>query len=222
VRDPWAVRPGDLLHMQSAERTGLCFLVLRDGEGEQVIHILEPAVSRHVIGRRTGNSVALEWDGLASRTHCVIERIGDEWSVIDDGLSTNGTFVNGERIAARRRLHDRDVLRVGSTSILFRAPLDGEQATAPGSVLPDVTGVTDAQRRILVALCRPCLGAGSMAMPATNAQVGAELHLSAEAVKAQLRTLFRRFGVDGLPQNAKRVRLAQLAIRSGIVSHRDL
>jgi len=38
----------------------------------------------------------------------------------DDGLSSNGTFVNGQRIVARRRLTDGDAIRVGATVILFR------------------------------------------------------------------------------------------------------
>lgn len=221
VRDPWAFGPGDLFHIQSAERSGLSFLVYRGRRQEQRIHVLDVTSPRHTIGRRAGNDIALEWDERVSRTHCVLERVGDEWTVVDDGLSTNGTFVNGERLLARRRLGDRDVLRAGDTSLLFRAPRDADAATATGTLLPNVEDITEPQKRVLVALCRPCLAAGGAAMPATNAEIAAEVHLSSEAVKAQLRALFRRFGVDGLPQNAKRVRLAHLAIMTGVVSHRD-
>ena len=42
--------------------------------------------------------------------------------MVDDGLSSNGTFVRGERVAGRRRLADGDVLTVGSTAIAYRAP----------------------------------------------------------------------------------------------------
>ena len=41
-------------------------------------------------------------------------------------------------------------------------------------------------------------------------------------MKANLRTLFEKFEVDELPQNKKRIRLAELALRSGVVSSRDL
>jgi hypothetical protein len=41
------------------------------------------------------------------------------------------------------------------------------------------------------------------------------------AVKAHLKTLFERFGVADLPPNQKRSRLAQLALRSGVVSPRN-
>ena len=46
--------------------------------------------------------------------------------------------------------------------------------------------------------------------------------LSVEAVKTHLRTLFQRFGVEDLPQNAKRARLVELAFETGVVVPRDL
>ena len=60
--------------------------------------------------------------------HAALERLGGEWTVVDDGLSRNGTYVNGERVTARRRLHDGDVVRVGGTAIAFRAPGEGSLA----------------------------------------------------------------------------------------------
>ena len=40
---------------------------------------------------------------------------------IRDLASTNGTFVNGERVLASSRLEDGDRLTVGRTSLVFRA-----------------------------------------------------------------------------------------------------
>jgi hypothetical protein len=78
--------------------------------------------------------------------------------------------------------------------------------------------VSPAQRRVLVALCRP-LAEGSAA-PATNEQIVSELVLSLPAVKGHLRVLFARFGLDGVPQNQKRRLLAERALASGVVSAR--
>ena len=39
----------------------------------------------------------LTWDPDASRVHAELVRLADAWVVVDDGLSRNGTFVNGER-----------------------------------------------------------------------------------------------------------------------------
>ena len=46
--------------------------------------------------------------------HAALERAGEEWTVVDDGLSHNGTFVAGERVTARRRLRDGDVIAIGA------------------------------------------------------------------------------------------------------------
>jgi hypothetical protein len=75
--------------------------------------------------------------------------------------------------------------------------------------------LTDAQVRILVALCRPLAGGDQPATPATDQEIGAEVALDAEAVEAHLRTLFSKFGIEGLPHDQQRARLAELAIAGG-------
>jgi DNA-binding NarL/FixJ family response regulator len=81
--------------------------------------------------------------------------------------------------------------------------------------------LTDTQRRVLVALCRPYRD-GDFTTPATNQQIADELYLSVEAVKMHLRTLFGKFALGDLPQNQKRVRLAEAALQDGVVSRREL
>ena len=54
-------------------------------------------------------------DEEVSRLHAVIECVGSHWTVVDDGMSRNGTFVNGERITGRRRLRQGDSIRIGGT-----------------------------------------------------------------------------------------------------------
>ena len=49
-----------------------------------------------------------------------------------------------------------------------------------------------------------------------------ELVVSVDAVKSNLRALFSAFGLDHLPQNQKRASLALRALRTGVVSRRDL
>ena len=75
---------------------------------------------------------------------------------------------------------------------------------------------------MLVALCRPFGDGSEFATPATNRQIADEVFLCVDAVKANLRALFERFEVGELPQNKKRVRLAELALRSGVISPREL
>jgi DNA-binding winged helix-turn-helix (wHTH) protein len=54
-----------------------------------------------------------------SRRHARIVIAGNE-ALIEDLGSRNGTFVQGERVEARRPLHDRDEIRLGSVVLTFR------------------------------------------------------------------------------------------------------
>jgi pSer/pThr/pTyr-binding forkhead associated (FHA) protein len=224
TRSPFATHaatPRELRERISAERGGEPFLLYRDGAGEQVI--LPLSGDRITIGRRPANDVALDWDSEVSRVHAALERAGDDWTVVDDGLSHNGTFVGGERGTGRRRLRDGDVIAVGGSAIAFCAPssesIAGSTVTSVGPRVAEL--LTPAQRRVLVALCRPFRDS-TYSTPATNQQIADELVVSVDAVKSNLRALFAAFGVDDLPQNQKRASLALDALRTGVVSRRDL
>ena len=56
---------------------------------------------------------------------------------------------------------------------------------------------------------------GGFAPPATNQEIADEVYLSVDAVKAHLRTLFRKFEIEDLPHNQKRAHLAELVIQGG-------
>jgi pSer/pThr/pTyr-binding forkhead associated (FHA) protein len=205
-----------------AERRGAPFLVYRDGEARQVLLELDADAAPVTVGRGDEADIVLSFDGEVSRVHAELGRIGGAWAVIDDGLSRNGTFVNGERVVGRRRLRDGDALRFGNVVALYRSPGEINDETVRTSGQVDATAITDTQRRVLIALCRP-FGAGSeFATPAPNKEIAEEVFLSVDAVKANLRALFDRFEVGELAQNQKRVRLAELAMRSGVISLRDL
>jgi predicted component of type VI protein secretion system len=214
--------PAELVERLAVERRAAPFLVLRDGSGAQRIVELSDR-DRLSVGRSPDCDVNLAWDGEVSRLHAELERVGAQWLVVDDGLSSNGTFVAGERVSGRRRLLDGDVLRIGKTAIAFRQPHAGAALTTRRSDQHDVAAsVTDAQRRVLVALCRPFKHDPDAAMPATNPQIADDLCLSVAAVKMHLRALFHAFGIDDLPQHEKRRRLVALAFATGVIRDRDL
>ncbi|UTI67019.1 FHA domain-containing protein [Paraconexibacter antarcticus] len=225
-----AASPAELRDRIEAERRGRPFLVLRDHSDParpQRIVDLEPHATRLSIGRAAQNDIDLPWDTEVSRLHAELEQIGGEWTVSDDGLSRNGTFVNGARISGRHRLRDGDVVRVGRTQLAFKRPeredsMPTQVAGGAGGRAPVAAGdVPPLQRQVLVALARPYKH-DEFAVPATNQQIADELHLSVDAVKAHLRTLFARFGIEHLPQNQKRSRLVAEALQAGLVSVRDL
>jgi pSer/pThr/pTyr-binding forkhead associated (FHA) protein len=218
--DPHVATPQELQQRIAAERRGLPYLIYRDALDRQVV--VELGRERLTIGRRATCDIALPWDTEVSRVHAEIERVGDDWVVLDDGLSRNGTFVNGERVTTRRRLRDGDVVVVGDTAIAFAAGDDPSSQSTATALRPSLgEELTPAQRRVLVALCRPFRDA-VYAAPATNQQIADELVVSVDTVKGTLRALFELFGVDDLPQNQKRASLALAALRSGLVSRRDL
>jgi pSer/pThr/pTyr-binding forkhead associated (FHA) protein len=216
---PHAFSAVELSRQLALERHGAPFMVYRDAAAELRIQELD-GVDRVTVGRSERCHIALEWDPEVSRAHAQLERIGADWTVIDEGVSRNGSFVNGERVRGRRRLVDGDVLRFGGSSILFRAPGPPLLPTAPTQDRP--VEVTPAQRRVLVALCRPFAQPGAVPMPATNIEIAAELSLSVDGVKTHIKALFGRLGIDDLPQNRKRAELARRAIESGLVAWREI
>ena len=197
----------------------LAYLVYRDEEARQRTFPLDTDMERVRIGRGAAAELRLRWDRQVSRIHAELERLGDGWALVDDGLSANGTQLNGERLAGRRRLAAGDQIRIGTTGLTFRTIADDESQTyVPGLDAAPVE-LTRLQQRVLTALCAPYRSEGS---PATNQQIADELHVSVAAVKTHLRTLFEKLAIADLPQNQKRARLAVLAFERGLVSERDL
>jgi pSer/pThr/pTyr-binding forkhead associated (FHA) protein len=205
-----------------AERRGGAFVIYRNGDDVQVILPLPNEAARLAVGRSETADLTLDFDSEVSRVHAELERVGGEWALVDDGLSRNGSFVNGERVVGRRRLRDGDALRLGGTLILYRSPDAAEAETVPAKDRLQAADVTETQRRVLVALCRPFGSEREFAAPASNREIADEVYLSVDAVKANLRALFERFEIGDLPQNKKRVRLAELALRTGVIAPRDL
>jgi hypothetical protein len=71
------------------------------------------------VGRGGQNDLVLSGDEFASARHARIELRGDGvW--VQDLDSTNGTFVNGSRVAGAQRLGGGDVLRVGETDLVVK------------------------------------------------------------------------------------------------------
>jgi len=221
-RDLHQSTPAELKARIEAEKLGEPFLLFRDPVGAQHLVPLDGAAGSLSLGRDPGADIALDWDGQVSRLHALIERAGGAWTIVDDRLSRNGTFVNSERVNGRRRLQAGDVISTGGTDISYYEPAStdvGETAMATDVAFD--AELSKMQRRVLARLCLPLRDQGPYASPATNQEIAAEIHLSEVAVKSHLRTLFAKFGVSDLPQNRKRAALAEAALRSGALTDQD-
>ena len=74
--------------------------------------------SATVVGRDAGSGIRLDGDDFASSRHASIEPGADGVWVEDLG-STNGTFVNGERITGRTLVRAGDAVRIGQTELVL-------------------------------------------------------------------------------------------------------
>ena len=203
--------PAELQARLAAERDETPFIELRDGDGAQQLVLLEG--EEVTVGRSPACGIALPWDAQVSRSHASIEAIDGVWTVLDDGRSTNGTFVNEERVQNRRKLRHLDVIRVGATRLRFHDPSEASDTklteVASGLAVP---ALTPAQLRVLAALCKQVDG------PATNEEIADELTVSIDTVKTHMRALFDAFSLQASAPYRKRFELVRLAVDAGLVS----
>lgn len=208
--------------MTRGDHEGACLQYEGDGGVRREVALL-PEKSRLTLGRSTQADIAFPGDHEVSRLHAAVEWMGGHWTIVDDGLSRNGTYIGGDRLTGRRRLRHGDTIRIGTSLLTFHDFSGiGDEATRIASEMPSTRSLTDTQRAVLVALCRPYKHNATFANPSSNQQIATEIFLSVDAVKTHLRVLFAKFGVEDLPQNQKRVRLAERAMQSGVISQRDL
>lgn len=172
--------------------------------------------ARTTIGRAADADIALSADATVSRLHAAIEHYPGGWVLRDLG-STNGTFVNGERVVGERPLAERDEIRVGSTVFVFHANTgDGAPlATIQGPAPPELT---KREHEVLLELCRPLVErTDAFPQPSTVAQIADRLVIGRATVKFHLENLFDKFGLTE-PGDARRLTLANEALRRGAVS----
>jgi hypothetical protein len=209
----------ELEAQREAERLGERFLVYRDGDGRQVIHKLADARAAVTIGRRPEADISIPWDPEMSRVHAELAMRAGEWTISDDGLSQNGTWVNGMRLTGRRRLNDGDLVRIGRTMFAYCDPVP--VATGPTLVPGELSATprfSEQQQRVLHALCRPLFSDGEGINPASDEEIAEATRIPLEAVVAELDHLGRALGLEAMPAADQRAEIALLAMRSGLVS----
>jgi serine/threonine protein kinase len=94
-----------------------------------------------LIGRQAPDEGKLGNDIEISRRHARITREPDGRFVIEDLGSTNGTFVNGERVTTRA-LSPHDVIEMGDTRLIVLHPREAPALDEPEPPPPAPQGVT--------------------------------------------------------------------------------
>jgi type II secretory ATPase GspE/PulE/Tfp pilus assembly ATPase PilB-like protein len=87
------------------------YLRVKTPSGERPVHLSSVPLT---IGRHESNRLVID-DTMASRFHCVVERVPDGY-IMRDLQSRNGTNLNGQRVMSAQ-LKSGDVLAIGSVSM---------------------------------------------------------------------------------------------------------
>ncbi|NTU83444.1 MAG: FHA domain-containing protein [Chloroflexales bacterium] len=94
------------------------------------------------IGRDGANDIVIDHP-LASRRHARLERTEDGFAV-RDLESTNGTFLNQERIEGLHYLHNQDQIIIADTVVIFQDP----EATVKGVLPPELLRAVREELRV--------------------------------------------------------------------------
>jgi len=110
----------------------LAHLIVRDGSlrGRR----FEVESGEVTIGRERSD-VLLDDDGEVSRNHAVVRQSSEGLEVQDLG-STNGTFVNEQKISEPTKLSSGDIVRVGQTRFDVEIQEDSNKTVVSGLVAP--------------------------------------------------------------------------------------
>lgn len=94
------------------------------------------------IGRDGANDIVIDHP-LASRRHARLERT-EEGYAVRDLESTNGTFLNQERVEGLCHLHNQDQIIIADTVIVFQDP----EATVKGVLPPELLRAVREELRV--------------------------------------------------------------------------
>ena len=107
-------------------------LFLRGTSPGRIVEVSPTGLS---IGRGDENDLVLDGEGI-SRNHCRIYRKSGSW-ILEDLESTNGVYLNGERIEHRATLQSKDRIGVCDTLLLFGTPSVVASASPSGTVVEE-------------------------------------------------------------------------------------
>jgi DNA-binding response OmpR family regulator len=120
-------------------------LITEEGFAESRRWLVEKEVT--ALGRWADNDVVLP-DRLVSRHHAHIRRVGSQF-FLEDLNSTNGTFVNGERVASPHILQDGDSIQI-APRFQMRFVDSASTAPMPSRKRARKLEINEAERRVMI------------------------------------------------------------------------
>ena len=88
------------------------------------------SAAKLTVGRDGHNDIVIP-DSRCSREHCMFRKLEGHWYVCDLG-SSNGTFVNGNRVSRLQKLRPGDRIKVASQKLMYAATV-----VDPSEILAD-------------------------------------------------------------------------------------
>lgn len=124
----------------------------------QVVQEVELGVGRTTIGRHPHNDIVINHQAVSSR-HAAIDSDAD-WVALEDLDSSNGTFVNGQRVA-RMMLNDGDRVTVATYELEYVAWDSLAAAPSARELVGSIEVINGASAGKLISLLKPLTTLGS-------------------------------------------------------------
>jgi pSer/pThr/pTyr-binding forkhead associated (FHA) protein len=118
AQESFILAPQQVQAAPAAPETPRGRFVVVDSPAVETGSSFEPGPVPLTIGRAEDNTIALEDDEYASGHHARIELRRDGVWLLDLD-STNGTWVNGQRMDGRHRVQPGDVVKIGNTELRY-------------------------------------------------------------------------------------------------------
>ena len=129
----------------TAGSESVCYLIMNDAMGNRQRYRLFPQQVMN-IGRAATNRVVLN-DEVCSRNHCEVFHTSSGWKIRDRD-SRNGTFVNNTQVTQDQPLHTGDIIRIGTSQLLFTVDANAQSVpelpAADNDTATDLPVMTDA------------------------------------------------------------------------------
>jgi pSer/pThr/pTyr-binding forkhead associated (FHA) protein len=102
------------------------------------------------IGRKPANTICIPIKSI-SKAHCSLERSDNGPTVIADAGSTNGTIVNGRRLApdSRLQLTNGDTVAIGEVTLLYLDPSPSGAGALPDKITVNRGAATSEADRLI-------------------------------------------------------------------------